>query len=372
MKPTPFAAAAACLLAACESPTRSVDAHDLTAVVVRPASGPAITITALPSLSAASRANGINDAGTIVGSSVDAAGVTNAVKWGLAAGAWAVTQLPGGNNARATAINSGGDIVGVTADRAVIWPAAGGSIVLGCSEDAGPDVAQAINSAGMVAGYRNDASPPRAVVWRSGTCTDGTVNLKREDLPPLADGQATEARGIDDAGNVSGHAYDAAGDEWAVRWTFQNGAWAIQTLDAGKYAAAWAVNAAGDIAGSGCSGTASPPCQNHAMFWAVTGGKTDIGTLGGQTSAAFALSSAGELVGWSTTARQPSTRAFIWSASTGMRALAPLKRDDRSEAYGINSPTVCAVPECPPSTRQVVGFSSDRTGTQHAVVWTVP
>lgn len=186
----------------------------------------------------------------------------------------------------------------------------------------------------------------------------------REDLPPLFAGKFTEARAIDDAGNVAGHAYDDQNNEWAVRWRFQNGAWTIETLDGGQHAAAWGMNSAGDIVGSGCSGTTTPPCQSHSLFWPATGGKTDLGTLGGWQSAAFAINAAQEIVGWSQTSPRGTTHAFIWSPANGMRDLGTLRGDNRSEASGVNN--VAA-----DGSRQVVAFGQSSSGNQRAFVATV-
>lgn len=361
MKSIRFVALAACFIAACESPTRSADVgEDLTPLAAKSPASPSITVTALPSLGGAARANGINDGGTIVGQSLDAAGSGHSVKWTLQSGAWTVVQLPDGRYGSAAAINATGNIVGMGGDphRAVLWPAGGGSVVLGCAGDFGPDAAVAINSGGTVAGYRRDVSITRAVVWRLGRC--------REDLPALAVGKSAEARGIDDAGNVSGHAYDAAGSEWAVRWTFNGISWNFpETLKDGLNAGAWASNSGGDIAGSACVGT-FPGCPAHAVLWPYPGNlvRMDLGTLGGRVSAAFALNSANEVVGWSQTSQNRSTHGFIWSATTGMRGLSPLRGDNRSEAYGVNNAQA--------GSRQVVGFSSANFGTRKAVVWRVP
>jgi probable HAF family extracellular repeat protein len=364
MNSTRLVALAACFIAACESPTRPVDvAEDSTPLAAKPAPGPSITVTALPSLGGAAQARGINDLPTIVGWSVDAAGVGNAVKWTLLSGTWTVAQLPAGNGAQADAINAGGDIVGVKGNRAVLWPATGGGPnVLGCGADLGPDRAAAINSGGTIAGGRSETVDPpltRAVVWRPGQC--------REDLPALAEGMSAEARGIDAAGNVSGHAYDAAGDEWAVRWAFNGTSWSSpEKLKDGLHAAAWASNSGGDIAGSACLGTPPAGCQAHAVLWPAPGDlvRTDLGTLGGQVSAAFGVNGAKEAVGWSWTSRNRSTHGFIWSATTGMRDLRPLRANNYAEAHGVNN--------VQDGIRHVVGFSRSNSGQRQAVVWTVP
>lgn len=364
MKSTRFVALSALFIAACDSPTRLVDVgEDLTPLAAKPSASPSITVTALPSLGGASQARAINDDGTIVGWSADPSGAGNAVKWTFddGAGAWTVTQLPGGLSGSAAAIDVDGDIVGQTgADpfRATLWPVSGGSVVLGCDDELDPDAAVAINSAGTIAGYRVEGSLGIAVVWQPGQSC--------EDLPPLAGGKRAQATGIDAAGNVSGHALDAANNQWAVRWTFDGTSWSIETLQDGLHAAAEASNSGGDIAGSACLGTPPSGCQAHAVLWPAPGdvGRTDLGTLGGQVSAAYALNSAMEVVGWSYVFPRPGIRGFIWSAAIGMRALGPLRGHNHTEAYGVNNAQ-------DDGSRQVVGFSA-KSGARQAVVWRVP
>ena len=323
--------------------------------------------TALPTLGGTATANAINDAGTIAGASTDAANSLTAVKWTMQNGSWTVTPLPGGLSGNALGINASGDIVGMNntalPHRGVLWPAgAGAAVVLSCASDLGSDVAEAINSGGTVVGNRQEASGTlqTPVGWLPGQC--------RQDLAPLVAGQSATPYSIDDAGNAVGYAYDATPTgslthtEWAVRWTFNGTSWnPPEKLKDGEWAGAQATNGRGDIVGGACLGT-PPGCPTHAMLWPSPGTlvRTDLGTLGGTMSFANAINSANDVVGFSYTTRNRSTFAFIWSATTGMRALAPLRSDNHSEAYGVSSG------------RLVIGFSRGSTGARRAVVWTAP
>jgi uncharacterized membrane protein len=75
---------------------------------------------------------------------------------------------------------------------------------------------------------------------------------------------------------------------------------------------------------------------------------------------ANAINSANEVVGFSYTTRNRNIFAFIWSAAAGMRALAPLRSDNHSEAYGVSGGGL------------VIGFSSGNPGGRRAVVWRAP
>src|SRR5688572_11986079 len=84
----------------------------------------------------------------------------------------------------------------------------------------------------------------------------------------------------------------------------------------GTYSEAFAVNDAGQVVGA--SRTASG--QHHAFLWA-NGTMQDLGTLGGQSSAAFDINAVGHVVGWSATA-SGEDHAFLW-ANGAMQDLAP-------------------------------------------------
>ena len=335
------------------------------------ASSTGVPVTVLPSLGGSASARAINDAGTIVGTSVEvtrSSSTSYAIKWTVVNGAWTIAKLPGGQGAAAYAINGNETIVGQSSERrAVMWTLGGGPVVLGCPQDVGPDYALGINTQETVVGARSDVSPGRAVVWTKGGC--------REDLPSLPNGGGSaEARAINDGGTVAGHAYDAANNEWAVVWTRETDpatmvtTWVIHQLDAPGQAGAWNINGAGNVVGSffPCvPGTGT--CRAHAMLWPAGSAGTDLGTLGGALSAAFGINTAGEIVGYSYPASPPGSNnnhAFVWwptaaGATTGtMQDLGTLGNDTDSEAYGINT------------NRQVVGLGlNNHTGSRRALLW---
>jgi probable HAF family extracellular repeat protein len=83
---------------------------------------------------------------------------------------------------------------------------------------------------------------------------------------------------------------------------------------------------------------------------------TDLGTLGGSTSWAYGINTAGQVVGISLTTGDKSFRAFTTDAKGGNMTDLGTLGGDYSAAHGINS------------TGQVVGDSFTNSGAQHAFI----
>lgn len=84
---------------------------------------------------------------------------------------------------------------------------------------------------------------------------------------------------------------------------------------------------------------------------------TWLGTLGGGTSNAYNVSSGGVVVGSAEDA-SGRTRAFLWTASTGMQDLGTLG-GTTSLAYAVSE-----------DGRVVVGYATDSNGQERAFLWT--
>jgi probable HAF family extracellular repeat protein len=104
-------------------------------------------------------------------------------------------------------------------------------------------------------------------------------------------GRGSEALAVNAAGTVVvGTASDRSGRLHAVRWTLQNGTWAISSMpwpSGATSAAARGVSSAGDAAGSN-----DPESNSHAILWPAAGGLTALGclpTLGGSSCMPSAL-----------------------------------------------------------------------------------
>ena len=204
---------------------------------------------------------------------------------------------------------------------------------------AGPTRATAINSAGQVTGFTTDAqSRHRAFVW------DGAMNV----YDPLIGDRLAIGYAIDAQGHIVGASFDLG--ETAIR-SFREQGGSVVSL--GTFTAR-GVSPAGDVVGYLRTTGLGNTSVDHACR--LDGGAlTDLGTLGGADSYAYAVNAAGQIVGLSWLAGDRQTRATLWQGS-------PLQRRDlgtiggtRSIAYAIND------------SNQVAGGSQNAAGDWRAV-----
>jgi probable HAF family extracellular repeat protein len=135
------------------------------------------------------------------------------------------------------------------------------------------------------------------------------------------------------------------GDARAFLWQKQGGMRDLGVLPGGDYSSAFAINSAGQVAGTSNTGTTM-----HAFSWTAATGLTDLGTLAGANSSqAFAINDQGQIAGSS------GTHAVIWNNGT-IQDLGTLG-GPTSEAHGINNLGVA------------VGFSDTPSDGQRAFVW---
>ena len=178
------------------------------------------------------------------------------------------------------------------------------------------------------------------------------------DLKTLPGGQNSEARGINDWGQVAGrsevqingslttHAFVATLDS-SGPLTMRD----LGTLPGGTWSEATSINNAGLVAGAG--GTASG--RSHA-FVGAGGGLVDLGTLpGGLDSQANAINDLGVVTGWSSTSNGE-IHAFRGGAGGGLVDLGVLPGATFSTGLGINL------------FGQVAGYSSGLGFNPHAFV----
>lgn len=148
------------------------------------------------------QANGINDAGRIVGSAnaSDASG-TVALFWAARAAAPTVLPTGGFSDTSAADINNAGQIVGVgtspgTGSVALLWPSpTAAPTPLPTAGD--QTAARGINDAGQIAGLTVTGGTTRALFW-------ATPSASPTLLPEIAGSFSADARGINNAGQIVG------------------------------------------------------------------------------------------------------------------------------------------------------------------------
>ena len=355
----------ALLLVGCEN-SRPVDVPGIGAssTTVSPARAPSTqiaTLIRLPSLNGGpSEARAVSNAGTVIAGYAGApGGGTRAVRWTLQAnGSWVITALPRSATATgaiAHAANPGGDVAGgdwsSTTSHVVLWPAAGGFTVLGCS-DSGEGYGMSADAQVVVGIYRVPQPGTHAAVWRPGAC--------REDLPPLVAGAWSQALAVNGDGTIVGgiSGLSASGSGFPARWKQVAGAWQPEQLDQ-RPGGVHAANAAGDLAGLVTVPCALPEGCKRAFIWYAAGGSRELGTLGGADSYAYGINASGEVVGASTPASGTNT-GFFRSESLGMVQLPIDHRAKWAAAFAVSDVR-------PDGTRLAVG--SDSRGMP--VAWVV-
>jgi probable HAF family extracellular repeat protein len=95
---------------------------------------------------------------------------------------------------------------------------------------------------------------------------------------------------------------------------------------------AFAINSAGQIVGDATTAAFT----QHAVLWNASNAVQDLGTLGGTFSSAFDINDAGTVIGTSYLAGDVVQHFFIWSAGTGMRDLTTILGTPTSLA-GLNN-----------------------------------
>jgi probable HAF family extracellular repeat protein len=199
----------------------------------------------------------INDAGQIVGYSVDTALRRHAVVWNRTALALDLAGELGGTNSSATGINNAGDIVG-DADGVVFVRQNGVVTTLGAGS------ALDINDTGLIAGYAPGMVP---VLWRNGV---------REYLPGLFGSIAYghTITSLNNAGDLVGFTFQKNGPLYNTAVLWRNG----KAIDLGRYpggtvSAAYGINDKGQIVGEG---NLVPDGPMHALRWTVKPGLAPV------------------------------------------------------------------------------------------------
>jgi probable HAF family extracellular repeat protein len=314
-----------------------------------------------------SEAFGINQAGQVVGEARNGVDIVDAFLWSKG-GTDGVPTNPqmkdlgtlggsGPQGSSANGINNAGQVIGwaLTASgqqHAFLWTKGGTDGVptnpqmkdLGTLPGDSTSVALGINPTSsygvQVVGYSYSASgPTRAFLWQSST---GMI-----DLGTLG-GTTSSAGGIDDAGEVTGGSR-LNGDTVTHAFVWQSGVMTDLGTLGGTFSGGAAINATGQVAG--VSGIPKYPYQ-HAFCWTpnspngTTGTMADLGALNlgvarlVKQADALGINDSGYVVGWSGTGTF--NHAFYWPGSGSMRDLNNLIPTNSGFAYlesatGINN-----------------------------------
>ncbi len=242
-------------------------------------------------------AEGINDLGEVVGwSGTQNNGLPTIWQDG------AVTTISGvnGNYGSALAIDNRGQVTGTTTDgsvtRAWIWQ--GGNLTDLGTMGASGSFPTAMNNTGQVIGFTVSSTgqwPP--FIWQGGVMSS---------IPGLP--EAMDVMAINDGGQIVGDDWvHEDGASWTEAFILQNGTETFlgnlcTPTDFWQLSCANGINNLGQVVGwTFCTGGSSSSDQpDHAFVW-QDGVMTDLGTLGGSYSTAFAINDNSWIVGQSET-----------------------------------------------------------------------
>lgn len=245
----------------------------------------------------------------------------------------------GGGSSYATAINSGGEVAGYSADpsgNVYAFLYSGGPLANLGTLGGNYTRALGINDSGQVVGesYLSGGSAEHGFLYQNGSI---------HDIGTFPTGRFSDAYGINKTGQITGYG-DTNGQNCG--FIYQNGQWQSIGNPTGDYG--FAINNEGQVAGVGP--------DNYAFLYS-NGLVTDLGGLGGVVSQALGINNYGQVVGWSDLTGDVVNYAFLYSKSGGMQNIGTLPNDNSSAAYGINDGG------------QVVGTADENNGNYHAFIY---
>ena len=294
-----------------------------------------------------SSAEAVNDAGQIVGRGGPGSGAylwENGVIRDLGV-------LPGLTSSSAEDINNNGQVVGYSINsdgsdhHAFIWTAAGGMQRLAGSLGGCCELARSINDLGVIGGEaRTSDGTTHAVVWENGVMRDVQSFAAGSTFP----WDLTNSGMLVGQWNVGGAAF---------AWTSAGGMNVLSGLE-GPNDIPIGANDKGQVVG--WYKRLQTDTYMRAFLW-ENGTISDLGTLGGNSSVAFAINNAGQVVGRSDidnkVQRGTVFHAFTWTAAEGMKDLGTVTSRQWAQAMALNE------------TGWVVGQTWLQSGASRATLW---
>jgi probable HAF family extracellular repeat protein len=263
----------------------------------------------------------INSLGQVAGMYLYCVGSCNPLQYPFLYSNGSITDIGLGFSGAATAINDSGQVAGtlnVTGGSHAFLRSNGVTTDLGALPNLPYASVTAMNSSGQLAGFSTKPNPnygPHAFLYSNGAMID---------LTPYGG----DAQGINDSGQVTGYAFDAAGIFYHA-YIYENGGLTDLGTLGGDSTTSWgfAINAAGQV-----TGIVDPAVYTggyHAFLYS-NDTMTDLGTLGGLNSTPgpdffkHSINAKGQVVGTSDTA-SAGRHAFLYSdgVMTDLNSLIP-------------------------------------------------
>jgi len=266
------------------------------------------------------RATAINERGQVIGTTTATSLPSHPFVWQN--GTLTRLRLLGVGHGSANAINERGQVVGSLDTKheswghAILWQ---GKQPIDLGRGRGANVATGINDREQIVGYGH-GMPSGAFLWQHGNLTDlGTLGGAHTDVVFVGDSYAFSYSWkaprtiINNGGQIIGSSETSHGNQHAFLW--QDGRMRdLGTLPGRTESEAVAFNNHGQVAANSFNYHYHRVVEYgsvRAFVW-QNGRATDLGTLGGQQSAAIDINDQGQIVGWATT-NTGRKHAVLWT-----------------------------------------------------------
>lgn len=245
-------------------------------------------------------------------------------------GAQRVDLAPAGTGVAPLDLNEAGQVVGSVDRHAFVWQ---GGVLTDIHALGQESIAWGVNASGAVSGTIRFANGTRhAFVWQNGVMTD---------LGTYPGGTLSEGIDINDAGDlaVTGNILPQL---FQRAMLLRDGVWTDVGTLGGDQSTAWALNDAAQLVGD--SQIAGSTAQRAFLY--AGGAPIDLGVLGGTHSTARSINDAGQIVGYSTISMGSSDQHGFLHDCRGMSDLNDLVASPltlRAGDYRINDAGQIAV-----------------------------